>query len=271
MKNNKLRLLKIKYVMSYIKSLILGVIVSCSLISCSNKKVKNDWTKDNLKGNVKFYTQTEYKAIERFGKVEPEKERGFEDNEQVNYDQNGNKTEHNWYTPKGDLFQKYIYKYDDKGNQAEENRYDSNGYLGGKYVYKYDDDNKIIETNYFKSNGDLFIKFTYKYDENGNKLESISHEPSGKKISKTSFKYDEYDNILEEVSHNSYGNLEEKRIYKYDENKNKIEMRFEADGIIYDKWSFSYYNYDDNGNWTKCITFKNGKPHYIRFRNYEYY
>jgi len=55
--------------MNKLKKLALGLIVIVGYNSCSDQKEENDWSRDNLRGKVKTYTDFSYKAEERFGKI----------------------------------------------------------------------------------------------------------------------------------------------------------------------------------------------------------
>lgn len=64
--------------------------------SFTKQKVKKDWTKANIQGKVKSYTELSYEAVERFGKIEKGKRYiPILGNRQINYNENGNQTEKN--------------------------------------------------------------------------------------------------------------------------------------------------------------------------------
>ena len=93
------------------------VLVALFAQSCSNEKVENGWTIENLQGKVLSYSEFSYKAVERFGNIEK------------------GKRELNYYWDR-DLQRKY----DEKGNKIESNRYNSDGSLYIKWTYKYEFD-----------------------------------------------------------------------------------------------------------------------------------
>ena len=60
---------------------------------------------------------------------------------------------------------------------------------------------------------------------------------------------------------------------KYDDKGNKIEKNsYNADGKLLEHLLETYkYEFDEKGNWTKKISFKNQIPENIEERKYEYY
>ena len=139
----------------------------------SNDKVENDWTKDELKGRVRSFSQFIYVVVDRFGNIE---KGNCLDYIQIKYDEKGNRIEENEYNSDGSLKSKATYKYDEKGNKIEENRYNSDGSLDKKYTYKYDEKGNRIEKNEYNSDGSIVIeKWTNKneYDKQGNWIKTI--------------------------------------------------------------------------------------------------
>ena len=279
---------------------LLVLFVALIAQSCSNEKIENDWTRDNLQGKVLSYSEFSYEAENRFGNIEKgERNRQFSigTDHQIKYDEKGNEIEYNRYNSDGSLDYKFTYKYDEKGNKIEENSYNSDGSLARKWTYKYDEKGNIIEGNEYYSDGSLDSKNTYKYDEKGNKLEGNSYNSEGSLDSKNTYKYDEKGNKLEGNSYNSEGSLDSKWTYKYDEKGNEIEGNgYNSDGSLEFKYTAKYdekgnktqvndynsdgslnskktykYQFDKQGNWIKRIEFTNGIPEYILERQYEYY
>lgn len=97
------------------------VLVALFAQSCSNEKVENGWTIENLQGKVLSYSEFSYKAVDHFGNIEKGKrERNYSWNRdlQRKYDEKGNKIESNEYNSDGSLYSKWTYKYefDKQGN-----------------------------------------------------------------------------------------------------------------------------------------------------------
>ena len=216
--------------------------------SCSNEKIENDWTADNLQGKVLSLSEFSYEAKDRFGNIEKgerKRQSSYEYDQQIKYDEKGNKIERNSYNSDGSLVNKWTYKYDEKGNRTEANTYNSDGSLNLKLIFKYDEKGNITELNGYISDGSLVGKDAYKYDEKGNKIEHKKYDSDGSLYFKYTHKYDEKGNEIEYNGYNSDGSLENKNSYKYE--------------------------FDKQGNWIKQIKFKDGIPEYILERQYEYY
>ena len=120
------------------------IFVALIAFNCSTEKFENDWTKDNLRGKVKSFTEVSYKVVSRFGNIEKgERERQFFyfDIQKI-YNENGNVIEENKYKSDGRLAFKYTYHYDEKGNRVEKNRYGSDGKLYWRETFEYEYDSR---------------------------------------------------------------------------------------------------------------------------------
>ena len=53
---------------------LLVLFVALIAQSCSNEKIENDWTRDNLQGKVMSYSEFSYEAKDRFGNIEKGKQ-----------------------------------------------------------------------------------------------------------------------------------------------------------------------------------------------------
>ena len=105
--------------------------------SFAQTKIENDLTRDGLKGKVRFYSESKYGLVEKFGEIEKD---SLSDKTTYKYDVKGNKIESNFYNADGSLDGKVTYKYDEKGNMIEENDYRADGILESKRTYKYEFD-----------------------------------------------------------------------------------------------------------------------------------
>jgi hypothetical protein len=290
--------------MKYLTILFVALIAQ----SCSNEKIENDWTADNLQGKVMSHSEYIYIAKERFGNIEKGERilsrvfRGFIEyigSNQRKYAENGNKIEENWYKLDGSLDMKKTYKYAENGNKIEENWYKLDGSLDKKKTYKYAENGNRTEENSYEADGSLSYKYgdapkTYKYDEKGNKIETNIYRSDGSFRHKDKYKYDEkgykieryysnsdgrvvlvstskYDKKGNKIECNGCGWEAEDETYKYDEKGNIIEYKGIFDnGFLLFKKSYEY-EFDKRGNWIKQIEFLDGIPTYILERQYEYY
>ena len=262
--------------LNIMKKVLTIVLAMLCLASCEKSTQKNDLAELKLNGKVKSIREIPYEAVEKFGEVV----RGdalaiLGENQQITFNDKGNKIEENWFNSDGSLFSKYTYKYDDKGNKIEQNSFNPDGSLSFKSTYKYDDKGNKIESNSFNSDGSLDSKYTYKYDDKGNEIERNIFNPDGRLSFKLTYKYDDKGNIIEENSFNLDGSLDSKYTYKYDDKGNIIEENsFISDVNLADKYTYKY-TYDQQGNWIQQIAYKvkNGveKPSQIVERTVEYY
>lgn len=70
-----------------------------------------------MKGKVSFIEESVYEADFKFGELQTG---SLEKKYTYSYNENGNKTEKNWYEPDGSLAGKLTYKYDENENKIEE-------------------------------------------------------------------------------------------------------------------------------------------------------
>ena len=129
--------------------------------SFAQTKIENDLSRKNLKGNVKFYSESGYDLVEKFGEIE-----------------------------KDTLYFKTTYKYDVKGNEID-GILASGEHMVDSATYEYDEKGNKIEYNEYNYDGSLVYSATYEYDEKGNmiSLESLTTDADGILESKTTYKY----------------------------------------------------------------------------------
>lgn len=263
---------------------------------------QQNWQTENLKGAVKSYTQSVYKATEKFGKIEKGEQDNVTrvvdnkdfDNIIAAYNEKGDLIERSIYYADSTLFYKEKFVYNDEGKQIEGGRYDANGTLEGKTKFLYDEKGNLVETDFYESDGSLNWKIMCTYDDNGNEIERNFYESDGSLDWKITRVYDDKGNEIESTHYESDGSLDRKEQYAYDKNGNRIELSIEQDGlkgngkIAYDdkgnpiEWSSNdsegnseegkcTYQYDEKGNWTKMVIYENGVPVNIVEREYTYY
>jgi protein TonB len=235
--------------------------------SCNDKE--NDLTEANLNGKVKSVKKRVYDATEKFGGTV-----------KVNF-----------------LYEK-IFVFNKSGNKIEEKNYDKDGELSYKWKFKYDEDENVIEQNQYNKDGKLILKGKYKNDENGKIIEVNFYNPKSELESTWKYEYDKDENLIK-VNFDQDGSNQ--YVYVYDENENLIEIKDSEDWF---RWRFKYdkngnktvenayydnfngeikfpildykkeYKYeklDDENNWLKLITYKNGKIIYITENEIEYF
>lgn len=219
----------------------------------------------NLKGKVKELRETGYGVKVKSGVVNKAEQ-----------------TVSNYltFTPDGNCQNLLVVNYlstDDSNNMyQEEHIYNSRNQLQNIVSEKFDS-----YTPYFDNNNYL-TKYTYKLKSNEEPITAEFKYVSGRLVgeSRTSgseenayytktFQYDSegtktkmeqsYGSEKKVMSCDSLGNVIVEEIYDKDSEKLKNTV------------SYTYYNYDDQGNWTTMITYTNKKPTALHERDIEYY
>ena len=212
------------------------------------------------------------------------------------YDASGNLTEKTSFKRGGKLTSKSIINYDKNGNMIEQIWYDSDLKVSGSSTYKYDKSNKKILEKIFQPKNQLKSKTTFKYDTKGNKCEEIFYNAEGDTLSRNIFIYDleillseiEYDasgaifirntfqydqvgNLIEIKGYNSNDKVVDHVLTKYDENNNVIESISYDTRVGWANYHKTYsYDYDEQHNWIKRISFQDEQPHTIWIREIKY-
>ncbi|WPU98943.1 hypothetical protein SNE26_23305 [Mucilaginibacter sp. cycad4] len=247
-------------------NLLLSAVIIC-LISCSNSKLKNDLDKDDLKGPISKFTETEFSASEKFGEAHKEKQQylisskynkdGNMTNQEVLSTLDSSAADHTIYEMQyNDKGQKIsiknikkskphgFYKYTADGLLSEYDIFDDNGALFGKTIFTYTDNLISSETTYNKT-GEIDRKIVYKRNNKGLVEELSEYDSSGTIKNKTTQTYNA-DNLVEKVISDSDG-------YKFVS-------------------TFKYFNKDEKGNFLKIVRYdKTDKPLEIIERKIEYY
>lgn len=280
---------------------ILSTIALLLLTGCvKSNKTENDLTRDNLRGKVKFISETHYDAVEKFGEITKGDIVKFSFTAtaiimHTAYNEKGNKTEGTEFDTNHKILRNSNYKYDEKGNIIEGNWYNGDGSLSDKFTCKYDKKGNIIEYNWYRGDGSLSNKFTYKYDKKGNMIErNLNFYDTYGELSsspKDIFKYDEKGNMIERNVYDADKKITNRHIWKYNKKGKKTEMNSYKDGVLidtrkYDNYEneiYSYdtdyggaitykYKYDNQGNWIERIEYsENNNPYEITEREIEYY
>ncbi|MFA7066239.1 MAG: hypothetical protein WC199_05595 [Dysgonamonadaceae bacterium] len=276
-------------------SLIVAVIAVLigSFFIYESIKIENDWTKNNLKGEVKSVKSSIFKAVDRHGEIEKGEAPWPNSINYLIFDQEGKMIEEDICKSDGSLDSKKLYKYDDNSNMIEENWCHPDGRILSNRIFKYDNNGNMIEENYFSSGGSPDSKYLYKFDDNGNMIEKYSayndqvlyrerlyiYDDNGKMIEeqyfrrsvdrfhmKTLYKYSNNGKMIEESVFNSDESPSRKFIYN--ENGNIIEYYYyNSEGFD----SKNLYKYDTNGNKIEENQFNSdGNLEWQRLYKYEY-
>ena len=126
--------------------LIFSFVENVKNVNKEKKEIKNDLTRNNVKGKVKKIKGTVFEVEEALGG--PQKG-NIKQNINIQFNEDGNKTEETSYNSDGELQSKSKYQYDKDGNKTEETSYNSDGELQSKSKYQYDmNGNKTEDTSY---------------------------------------------------------------------------------------------------------------------------
>jgi hypothetical protein len=191
------------------------------LTSCSGSKsgkVKNDLTRENLKGKVKSIESRFYNVVDDPSSTV----KGTEVSSRkitTQYDVKGNTTEYISLNTHDVPYPSRTYKYDERGNCIEIVFPQQDYYPESKNTdFKYDELGNQIEYKSYDMSGSLKLKWKNKFDEKGNKIESKSYTKGifGSLTNRTTYQYDEKGNVIEMSNYLPNSSLNYKLTYKYD-------------------------------------------------------
>lgn len=223
--------------------LLLLLLLSFALPLAGTAQVKNELTRQKLKGRIKTVTEYEYGAVAVSGEA-----------------------------IKDTLRRKSISSYNEQGNETEFVTYSPAGNLLSRSVYNYNDSGHLIDVKRFRADGSLNVTTKYRYDARGNQEEDFNTDPSGTLFMRGVGKYDGKGNRIVYDRFNQYGILFLKSNFKFDKSGNEIEER-EYDshqGLKYTT-TYEYGNHDRHGNWLYRVTLKNDEPKTITEREITLY
>lgn len=258
-----------KQIKNRLPNVVLAITLLLFFNSCTSKDDNNDWTKDNLKGEVKSYTEKSYEFINDAKEEYPYR------NIQKNYDEKGYMLEENNYKLDGSLDYQFINRYTDDGRLIDKKNIYANGHVSYKWIYEYDETGNVIKHSIFNSNDELTLYRLLVNDENGNRVESKEryvHNPEGV-ISRKTYEYDEDgNNIQVNIFSPANGELTLYHIFAYDDKGNPIiENIYKANDRLDTEWRYDYV-YDDEDNWIKKTEYEVGQPpKTTTTREYVYY
>lgn len=201
-----------------IKSFLFMVATTLAISSCNNDGAELKHKEGMHKARMKSTTDTEYRAVEKFGEVQ----RG--DIILViksNYKKNGSITEWNSYNPDGDLVNKQIYRYNENGKRTETNLYFANGDLQNKFTFMNDSAGFTIQVNKYDSKGELEHKVLISNDSIGNPVAEEFFLPNGIFDFKVLIKYNDHGEEVEWLKYDSGGGLMSSIISSYEQFDNK--------------------------------------------------
>ena len=212
-----------------------------------------------------------------------------------NYDKHGNLTENFTYHFKT-ITGSRVNRFNDLNKLVERNSYDENGKNTVREIVQLDSNGQTISVmysfekgalvktsesyidekgnnveNHYFTDGRLTGKEINQFDPNGNRIQTSLQYPLKREERITHYKYDSLNNNIETIVLNGSLIIESKIMARYDDRHNVVELvRYGIKGNVKERIRHRY-EYDEEGNWIKDITFVNKKPVSVRIRKIEYY
>ena len=267
------------------------------LSACVSKK-KNDWQNLSLQGKVKQIVELQYRAVERFGKVEKGdfyREEGWD--MVILFNEQGYFLNISYINASGEEVGSADYTYNTQNELIEEKNYDAEGNFSDKNIYSYDEKRRVNQVIGVNSDGGLTGSVLTEYDDKMNQQTISSYNVRGKllrkelrTVNKKGFPletkiYDAENNLINyrKERFNSNG-LREKLIvyssegtvlmevsFKYDKHENLLSQEgVDEKGEAFLPVRYEYL-FDKQGNWTKRFEYVGDKPTFILERQIEYY
>ena len=269
------------------------------LTSCG--KNKSDLSDLCMVGKVKQITENQYVAIQRFDKVEkgdPYRADGDWD-QAMKFDENGNLTETTQFATTGEKVGHSTFVYDKKNPQRKlwQYDYDADGKMANKTQINYDDkldevkqyiqydvDGNVTGSQYIEYSPDKKVRTTSEFSGGGALQDKIVEELDGSypvstkiisaKDALTNYHTDVYSHGLRDstIAYDPQSGKVLMRVgFTYDKNGNQLTQTGVDGGgeaFLPEHWE---YEYDQKGNWTRCVHFVGEKPVTVTERFIEYY
>lgn len=256
-----------------------------------------------FKGRVKSCNEQCYKAKVQNGTIEKSlhthnrvNKSGFE----WHYDSTEKKTEQIVYANNGETVKRRIhYTYDGYNNLAEVRVLSKLGVLikSTRYLNTFDSTGLLLGCYVSYSDRSQSAAFSYSYSSSGMCYEYFLPAKGFPAKQLASREFDSARNVTKYWSYTQNGNLTGYAILTYDSLRNKIlEELYDKHGFNYlnyawkfdgghdpvrheickpnstscESWTYKY-EYDKHGNWIKRTDYRNGKPVYIKERQFIYF
>lgn len=185
---------------------------------------------------------------------------GYSENERVRleeeYNDAGNIISYISYEGSGLADCREEWEYDREGKAISYISYSSDGSVEEIGEWEYDSSgNAIFYTSYYyRIGGEVKYNVNWEYDDNGNVIRETSLGGHGET---TTLEYDSFGNVIHKDTFFEYGHISNSTVQmEYDNYGNKVsEKKSFPDNPINDSQKKWAWEYDDNGNKTKCISY----------------
>ena len=267
------------------------------LSACTSKK-KTDLQSLSLQGKVKQIIELQYRAVERFGKVEKGalyreeewdmvmqfNENGYfssicflnSSGEEVGhtdylYNAQNELIEASNYDAEGGFSDKNIYSYDDKGRVNQVIEVNRDGGLNGSVLTEYDDKIGQLTISSYNAGGKLLKKELRTTDKNGFPIETIIYDAENQLLDHRKECFNDKGLIEKLTVFSSERDILMEVSFKYDKYDNMIlQEGTDENGQKYLPTRYEYL-FDKHGNWTKRIEYVGDEPTFVLERQIEYY
>lgn len=191
------------------------------------------------------------------------------------YDDQNHKIYHRIIRSGGKYIFKKTWKYDAAGTLIEEISYNEKDTLKIRETTRYNTSGQKTRTIYDEA-GNFDSEFVYAYDNMKRVSELLVYSEKDLLDRRELYKYDEKGNLTEEVKCDYSDSSLRTHFYSYDKYGNKLEYRSEDrnfyTGTLHYSWKETYeFTYDEQGNWTRQVIYKNDTPEFILERTIIYY
>ena len=237
--------------------------------SCGNQSTKNDETPAITEtSNINQNTKTDIEEMGLKGKVNVIKQEEFyssNENSEIGlktgynsfsykFDNNGIKTEEQYYDSIGMIKEKSEYIYSNDKSKIGKKIFDLNNTLLHYYQYEFNEIGQIIKINIvdYENNEKFQYYSTSEYDNNGNEILTSTFAPDGKKVQSAEYTFEggkKIKLVLKDNLDSPYAICE----YQYNDKGDVIkEIFYTGNNMLFEEYSATY-TYDSQNNWIKKI------------------
>ena len=275
-----------------------SLLLFISLLGCTTEK-KTDLRNLSLQGKVKQMIETQYIAVEKFGKIEKgdlyRESNGWDMT--IDFNEQGNYSRITYFDSYGREVGYTDFSYNEQNQLVAEQNYDAEGNLSDNRTYSYDEKNRVNQIIRFNNAGGLTGSTLTEYDDKKNMIERATYNARGRLLGKEVSKTNENDFPIETKIYNSENNLVNYRTEVFDKKGLRRELTAlspEEDVLM--KISFDYdkrgnlilqegtdetgaaflpvryeYEFDNRKNWIKRVEYIGDKPTFVVERQFQYY
>lgn len=266
------------------------LLVSLCCLNCSFGTIPEwgspiaDLDKMQVKGNVESISQRVYELSKRGNTL---KKRHLMLDPLENWDLKFNKkgfiVEKKCYDAANRVLFYYDYKYKKQSQLQRRNMYDTKGYRIEQLAYTYNALGQVAAESTYRSDNSLLVRYVHTYAAKGQLVQTDVHAPANVyTTSKYEFVYNKEGHLIERHTYNQKNQRHQTDTYSYDKNgypkihtmTNHLDKfvftsytQYDAEGNVItfqaptesEPLTSYTYTFDDRGNWTRRVHYKEGK------------